>query len=72
MSLASQSNKISSQRGRHEQDDEEDDFNADKEQFDRKANKTYDMEVYDDRAFYSMLLKVTCQYPYYCVVQFFG
>lgn len=42
------------------EEDEDDDFNADKLPMDRKANKTYDMEVYDDRSFYSMLLKVSC------------
>ena len=42
----------------HEGEEEDDDFNADKLPEDRKSNKTYDMEVYDDRSFYSMLLKV--------------
>lgn len=47
---------------RHNNDNEDnneddDEFNADKQPVDRKANKTYDMEVYDDRSFYSMLLK---------------
>jgi hypothetical protein len=49
-------------------DEEDSDAESDNEQtlnnlaglngYDRKENKQYDLEVYDDRSFYSMLLKV--------------
>ncbi len=36
--------------------------------FDRKENRQYDLEVYDDRSFYSMLLKVRHDILVLCVV----
>lgn len=65
LTTANADTEAASDAGSDDDEEDDDDEEADKVRenglhngYDRKENKQYDLEVYDDRSFYSMLLKV--------------